>query len=507
MESSRPSPRPGTARRPWGQEPFGSRYRGSLVRALWLGLLLAGCHSPTPAPDVLFVTIDTLRADRVGVYGSTTARTPNIDRLAAQGAWFTDAVAPLPETRPSHFTLFTSRYPRDHGVVSNTQRLAEEFLTLAELYRSAGYATAAFSGTILLDRDSGAGQGFDLLETGDEPQRPSSEVLADVRSYLARASTDQPLFLWVHLFDPHMPYEPDGPEPRGATAADESETLPSVDDSTPTDPADWVRRLPTFTWPRLLQLAAAHDGDLPAGAVDRGRELYAGEVEVVDEAVGALRRLLEARGSWDRTLTLFTADHGECFEQGIYFEHSHCLGEGALAVPLILAGPGIEPGRRERVVEHLDVAPTLLRATGLEVPDTYLGRDLLLAGPQPAETAFFQPPVYPQEQIENRRDVLQRLRSAGGDPTRDLLGDRLQVGARRGAFKYLRIEGQEWLWNLDRDPEASHDLAAEEPELLLDLRRATREWLRDHPIRAVDSEEINPELRKKLEALGYLGGG
>ena len=457
----------------------------------WLGLLgllslgWFGCSDASQKPNVLLITVDTLRADRLGFYGADSARTPHLDALAAEGTWFRFATAPLPETRPSHFTLFTSRYPRDHGVVSNTQTLSEEALTLAEVYSEAGYQTAAFAGCALLDEASGAGQGFDELFVGSKPQRPSDEVLSDVLAYLDRIDHGRPVFLWVHLFDPHMPYEPGH---RREVGRDEQ----------------WTARLPSFTWPDLLALAEDHEGDLPIGAVERGRELYEGEVEVVDDTVGRLRKALEEQNLWDQTIVALTADHGECFEDGIYFEHSHCMGEGALSVPMVLRGPGIPIQARKEVSEHIDLAPTLARLSGLSIPPAFRGRDLLAFEVDSGRIAYFQHPVYPQDQLESRRDVLQRFRSAGGEATRNVLGDRLQVGARDGRYKYVRTGDRERLFDLRSDSLETTDLSEVEIEVLHNLRRSVRVWLRDNPMTLVPQETINPELREQLEALGYL---
>jgi arylsulfatase A-like enzyme len=217
-----------------------------------------------------------------------------------------------------------------------------------------------------------------------------------------------------------------------------------------------------------------------------------------------VRAALQARGRWDDTVLAITADHGECFERGVYFEHSHCLGEGALAVPLIFTGPGVPPGEHGEISEHLDVAPTLLQLSGLTAPEGFKGRDLLAREVSGDPIAFFQNPVYPQEQIDNRQDILRRFRSAGGEATRELFGDRLRVGARQGRWKYLRTGGEEVLYDLVEDPAERQDVAADHPDVLRRLRRATREWLRDHPLQRVESEAINPELREQLEALGYL---
>ena len=193
-----------------------------------LALLILAAHgssrgkTASPAPDVVIVTLDSLRADHVGSYGGL-ADTPTLNGLAAQGMLFERVVAPLPETRPSHPTLVTSQYPRHNGVVSNSHSLSPDAISVAEIYRTAGYQTGAFVGCALYSPESGLQQGFEYFAESDAPQRPSHEVVPLAREWLAGLEPDRPFFMWLHLFDPHMPYEPPHPSPVGPGEADPDE--------------------------------------------------------------------------------------------------------------------------------------------------------------------------------------------------------------------------------------------------------------------------------------------
>jgi arylsulfatase A-like enzyme len=458
-----------------------SKVRASLTA--FAVLTLAAC---SPPPDVILITVDTLRADRLGCYGSSSTRTPNVDALAAEGLLFENAVAPLPETRPSHYTLFTSLYPGDHGVVSNAAPAADGLALLPALFGDAGYATAGVAGCALFDAQAGADLGFATFDPPEEPQRTADAVVDRALAWLAGRDRARPFFLWVHLFDPHMPYVP--PPPLNGKSA----------------PAD-IEALPGFTWPRLLEIAGRHGGDLPRSVLDRARDLYDGEVEFVDQELGRLFAALRAEGLYDNAVILLTADHGECFENGVFFDHSQCLGEGALAVPLILRFPArVEPGRTAAPVEHLDVAPTLLRLAGLEVPPSFQGRGLLERREAEAPYAFFQQPLYRRADVTDRQEVLDRLRSVAGEPTRRIAGDRLPFGVRRGPWKYVRSGDQETLYNLADDPAERLDVAAREPAVVRELRRAARQWMKDHPVKLGDASALDPALVERLEALGYL---
>ena len=347
-----------------GRVPRGGAFAPAPLAALLLLLPLlmlgAACgREPGPRPHVALITVDTLRADHLESYGSTSTRTPNASRLAAEGTLFDNATAPVPLTRPSHSTLFTSRHPRLHGVTDNHLALPESELTVAEVFREAGYRTGGFVGAHVIGRPSGATQGLDHLETPEAGKRPSAaRVVERAVAWLRTLPRDEPFFLWVHVFDPHLPYAP--PE----------YYLPAPP---PAGPA-----LGEVTWRRLRRLARRGGGALDTGVLERARELYAAEVDSVDAALGLLLLELDERALADRTLVVLTADHGECFENGYYFRHDGCLYDGAVKVPLVFRYPGrVAAGaRRAAQVRHEDVAPTLLTLAGLPVPERFEGRPL-----------------------------------------------------------------------------------------------------------------------------------
>jgi arylsulfatase A-like enzyme len=458
------------------------RWRNAAAALLAAAVFGCGGGPAATPPDVVLVTLDTLRSDHVGAYGGS-ASTPTLDGLAAEGVVFEHVVAPLPETRPSHASILTSRYPRDTTVVSNSHTLPDDAVSLPEVFRQSGYRTAAVVGCALFGPESGFQQGFDRFADTPTPQRPSHEVVPLAREWLAGVGPDQPFFLWLHLFDPHMPYEPPAPSPVGPGEAD----------------------LDAFTWPGLLAAAERNDGNVPAPMLRRALTLYRDEVEHMDAQLGLLLGDLRARPRWTRTIVLAAADHGECFSNGIYFDHSYCLGEGALAVPLILRAPGVPAGGREAgVVELLDVAPTLLRLSGLQVPSAFTGRGLLTRTGGAPSDAFFQHPFYRADALAGRLKIFDTLKAVAGEPVRPVSGDRLEAGVRRRQLKLVVAGDDRALYDLDADPAETDDLADTRPDEADALEAALHAWLATSPMEATDPDTINPELRRKLEALGYL---
>jgi arylsulfatase A-like enzyme/Flp pilus assembly protein TadD len=314
------------------------------------GLVAPGCNRVDLAaapphserPSVLLVTIDTLRADHVGAYGAVDARTPILDRLAAEGTRFTTAIASAPLTLPSHASILTGLYPPRHGVRYNgISRLQPSFETLTERLRDAGYATGAVVGSYVLAGKYGLDQGFehyddDTRSRGDPAQRPASEVTDGALAWLERA--ERPFFLWVHYYDPHERYAP--PPPFATRFA--------------------------------------------------GRP-YDGEIAYVDAELGRLLDSLAARGELDETLIALTSDHGESLGEHLELTHSYTLYDAVLAVPLVFHGPGVPPGRVvEGVVRTVDVAPTLFSLLDLAPFEESDGMDLspLWSGSSPPADRF-----------------------------------------------------------------------------------------------------------------------
>lgn len=460
---------------------------------------LTSCEEPqtmlgSSRSSVVLVTIDTLRADKTGPYQVGSKATPNIARLAVEGTLFEAAMSPMQMTRPSHYSLFTSLYPRDHGVVNNKISLGPEFKTLAEHFSANGYATAGFVGVSLLGPNSGAERGFDHFDFPRKSRtRPAEEIVTAATQWLNNRDTSRPYFLWVHLFDPHTPYGPP------------ADFVPKAK-----DPA--TAGIDELSVETIIAMAKRNRGDLPRAVVDRAVELYEGDIEYADHWLGRLLETIDTPRADDpnpvrakqETVIALTADHGECFEKGIYFEHSDCLYEGAARIPLIIRYPRrVAQGlRRSDVVEILDVAPTLLSLVDLPVPDTYQGRDLFDSNAPAKNAAFLQHPLYSNDGAANRKQ--RRLRSVMGKPTREIVTGEELLGIRTSKWKYLRRGEHEELYNLTTDPNERRNVAAQHANVSQELREQLDAWATDHPIHNTGVEMINDELRATLEALGYL---
>src|SRR5262245_3636095 len=329
---------------PWS--PMAARMRVLTAAAL---TLVCGCaERPAPAAppriatNVLIITIDTLRADRVGIYGATNVETPNMDRLAREGAWASQSDVPVPLTRPSHVSLFTGRYPSEHGIRDNLSApLNGDVPLLSGIFQQAGFATAAFVSSSVLDRQSGLSRGFDVysdrFDKGAD-QRTADVVTAEAIGWL-RSPPKPKFFAWLHLYDPHAPYTP--PEPYASRYA--------------------------------------------------GRP-YDGEVAFCDEQVGRVMTALRETGALDNTLVIVTSDHGEALGEHGEDVHGYFVYEATLRVPLIVRGPGVAPGTRVGAVARtIDLFPTVLDLMGVGASQASSGRSLgpaLRGGKLADESAF-----------------------------------------------------------------------------------------------------------------------
>lgn len=396
-------------------------------------------------PNVVLVTVDTLRADRLGAYGDVLAATPHLDRIAREGALFTRATAPVPLTLPSHATLLTGRQPYSTGVrINGADRLPEAEITLAERLAAAGWRTAAFVSAFPVLRRFGLDQGFAVYEDslgGREGYRftdelPAGEVVGRFASWLEQAADDTaPIFAWLHLYDPHQPWT--APEPFRSRFPD--------------DP-------------------------------------YRAEVAAVDQAIGELLGVLAAAGRLESTLLVVTSDHGEAF--GEHGEHGHGIlaYEEVLHVPLLMRWPGrIAAGTRVATrVALADVAPTLLELTGAAGGPLPVDGRSLASSLDGAELA--SRPVY--------FESLLGAEAHGWAPLRGLVADDLKLIA-------LPIPE---LYDLAADPAESRNLYAERRRLARPLLDELRE-LPAAPADDRADRPLSAEERRSLAALGYATPG
>jgi arylsulfatase len=336
----------------------------SLV-ALGIFVLALGCSSEGPsAPQkhAILITVDTLRADRIGAYGYPSAATPQIDALAADSIRFDAAFAHSSMTAPSIASLITGRLPRSHGVVDNQRNLPEGLPTLASILQRAGFATGAFIGNYTLRRSKGFQRGFSTVTRGfrareivrQHPENLAASLTDRAIAWLDSRDAEQRIFLWVHYQEPHGPYTPPdfrAPETPGSS-------LPRNDTNSGRG------GIPKYQW-----LGHGHSAEYLAR--------YDGEVAEVDRQLGRLLSHLESTGILDESVLVFTADHGEAFgEDDLWFAHGEGLGEVLLRVPLLLRIPGLAPEVRQDVVRLVDVLPTLVESLGGVAPDSD-GRSLL----------------------------------------------------------------------------------------------------------------------------------
>ena len=429
-------------------------------------------------PSVLLIVIDALRADHLGAYGYGRPTSPRIDEWAAGGRLFERAYATSPWTLPSFGSMLTGRLPSAHGagieVVEGADALetevvaARNFVTLsgsvptvAELLADQGFATGAFVTNPFLDPRFGLDRGFedyDHYQTSNRELRPAGEVVDLSLRWLDQHS-GRVSFLLVHLFDPHLDYDPPPPF-RGRFAGSSA--------------SDIVHPV-TGLWPirnRVGELTDAERAFIAAA--------YDEEIAYVDEQIGRLFDEMQERGWLEDTLVLLTSDHGEEFFEHGGFEHGHSMYEEVIRVPLIIWGPGVAAGRDPRPVSLVDLMPTVLAATGVPVPDGLPGRSLLASG----------------EEDDRRTVVAERV--LYGPETKAI------IDWPHKAVLDL-ASGEARLFDLERDPGEREDLARREPERLRDMLARLSERLEaSRAIGAGVDAPIDDELRRRLRALGYI---
>lgn len=469
------------------------------------GLILAGaCGGGAPKQaNILLVTIDTLRADHLSMYGYQRPTSPMLDALAAEGVRFDNATVQWPKTGPSFASIFTATYPKNNGIVRKIGiPLPQKFLMLAETLRGQGYQTHAVVANGAVASDFNFDQGFDTyIESWQQPPRddgadPNGAGVVNelVRSILDRFEPERPFFLWVHYLDPHFPYTPPG---------DWSDKFQDDEFFDPSERIPIDRTRDKFDMVKLGKKEVLDGRDELAFYVAR----YDAEIAYNDAMVGELLEDLRAQGLMDDTLTVFSSDHGESLgEHYYYFDHGRFGFQTCANVPLVFHFPGVlEPRVVTDPVMLIDLTPTLLEFAGVELDNGEFmqGRSLKprLLG---ADSHDDRDGYVFGEAGYGRRDFWQRIIR---------YGDYKFVYAREGgAQRWVTGEvGKPFaLFDLGKDPGETENLIDAEPELSERLFRALNDWYREEfevlvDVNAEGEEgEMDEKTREQLKALGYL---
>ena len=445
-------------------------------RSLTLAILFLLAHTAvTGAPDqtsVILITIDTLRADHLEIYGYEKGSTPATTALARDSVLFENVLVQTPLTLPSHTSILTGTYPFYHGVQENLAYLRKDVPTLAEWFKKRGYRTAAILGSVVLLAEWGLDRGFDVYDDNFPfPQLPDSALAATLEKPIVtnqlvslserpaervvtlalrwlEANSDQPFFLWIHFFDPHDPYNPPGPFKR-----------------------------------------------------DFENRLYDGEIAYLESQLARLWQRLEELELYDSSLIVYTADHGESLGEHKEMFHAYYVYDSSLRVPLMFKLPSalakgrIEIGSRHKAqVRSIDVAPTIIQLLGERVPEYMQGEGLvgIMTGrqPDPLLPAYAET-LYP--------------RYFGASPL---------FSYSTATHKYIDAPIPE-LYDLRADPSELSNIFKDNSVLANQLKVSLYELQRRFSPRVPQSEgepaSIDPAAVERLQALGYVafsaGGG
>ncbi len=399
-------------------------------------------------PNVIFITIDTLRADHLGCYGASQVETPHIDALARAGARFTHAYTPVPITLPAHTAIFTGSYPMATGMHDfSGNRLPANAVTLASVLRDHGYTTAAFVGSAVLDSRFGLNQGFEtyfdhfdfsrLDETNLDQMERRGDLVADEAVGWLKLHPRQPFFLWVHLYDPHYPYTP--PEPY-----------------------------------------ATHYRAHP----------YDGEIAFADAQVGRVFAFLKEQGAFTSAVVALAGDHGEGLGEHGEKTHGYFIYHSTLHVPLLVKLPGAAPRVVRDDVSLIDVMPTLLQALGIPVPASVQGRSLLsLVLGRSGQSGGSPSQIYAETYLPLLHFRWSQLR-----------------GLESNGLKFIDAPRPE-LYDTRADPKELENLASTRQSLAGELRNRLYALLRRYTPAGVPGDDkvlTDPALLERLKSLGYV---
>jgi arylsulfatase A-like enzyme len=466
--------------------------RSALARAaaVVVAVAVASCGGQPAGKSIVVITLDTTRSDHLGCYGYPLPTSPNIDALAKQGVLFEQAYAPMPQTLPSHSTLFTGLPPRAHLALENAHVLRQGIGTLAETLAGRDYETAAFIGSRVLAQGTGIERGFTVFDepTGvqrdiqHEVERSATAVTDSALSWaLARHFAAKPFLLWAHYYDPHGPYEPR------------------------------EQRIPAAAVEPLVKKHSEFQ-TLSADALKDTESIWFGydnELAAMDAQVGRLVKGLRQRKMLDDAIIVVVGDHGEGLMEHGEKSHGTTLYQELMLVPLILVLPdGKGAGTRVKtVVQMQDLLPTILDLAGLagaggELPGVNLATSLRAGGEPAPRPVFFERPYFDPAGLRAGRALAHGW------------GFGEMAGVVDGRDKLIRLPPDPQtkavvcqLYDLAADPDELHDVAAEHPETVARLSAMLDAWLARWPIdENADAPALSPERQEDLERLGYTGG-
>lgn len=418
----------------------------------------SGCGSPQ-RPDVVLIVMDTTRADRLGVYGHDRDTSPRLDAFAQESEVYERAWSTSPWTLPSHASLLTGRYVSAHGahmkdgvasdsLGENPAHLASSAVTLAEILREEGYATAAFAGAGWLAPEFGLLQGYEVQDAENFRTIPAAEITTRAKRWIDTIPNDQPLHLLLNYFDAHDPYRP----------------LPAFD-----------------LWSGELATPPEKGNGWSQEKAERNLALYDGEIRGMDHQIGVLLDHFERTRGLENALVVITADHGEAFGEKGAVGHAVWLYEPLIRIPMIVRRPGGTPARHLDPVSIVDVLAIVQESTGIELPP---GVDSRLPGTRELILAE-----------EHTSPLFRKLWKLERDLDAAIAWPHKIIANRPGKAE---------LYRLDLDPSESHDVAdgEREKQLLGRLDRALAE-LSPLPDDG-QAPEVRPEIQDQLRELGYV---
>jgi len=447
-----------------------------IVASVGPAALSCGCAPGESPPNVVLITLDTMRQDHLGCYGYARPTSPNLDAFAQSATTYTRAVATSPWTVQTHASLFTGKFPFEHGAhtfkvtsptPNNVNPLSKSFKTIAEFFRDEGYETTAYiANAAYLSERWQLDQGFDRYVVDHVPA-----VLLNRRiTAWLTAREERPFFLFVNYIDTHGPYNT-------------SKAAPFLD-----EPASADKTLVD----ELFRQVMPGTGAIPSDLVDNVLDQYDTSVWIVDEQVGALFQSLKKLGLWENTIVIVTSDHGEYFGEHHLVKHSKDIYEAAMAVPLIVKGTG--PGESKRVDTYV---------TSNDIPG-------IIASWMPFRLAaklFVDFPDLPG----NHPVIGENYYSRPHDIFNPVWGHR---------FKRVRTAVYDWpykliyssdekheLYNLDTDPGESENLLEQKPDVASRLQKTWMDFQekRQRSDELIDQDPLTEEQLEKLRSLGYIG--